>query len=279
VISRSAGNLDRAFAGLEVEKVAANALDGSAMREAVAGSGIVLDCVGLPADRMADHPKTARVIVDAAGEAGARCLHVSSFWSFLPVQRLPIDESHPRTGGNSYIEARREAEDVFLASGGAVVHLPDFFGPLVHTSTLQNPLVEAAAGKKMSWIGGADTERESIYVPDAMRMVADLAMRDDAYGQGWVFPGSGPLSANRTAEIVGEHLGRTVEVRSAPPWLLRILGLFSSDLRAFLPMVPHYVRPISYDPSKLRGLLGEFAITRYEEAIPATLNWIAAGGS
>jgi len=35
------------------------------------------------------------------------------------------------------------------------------------------------------------------------------------------------------------------------------------------------VRPVRYDTSKLRGLLGEVKTTPFEEAIPATLGWIA----
>jgi len=119
---------------------------------------------------------------------------------------------------------------------------------------------------------------EVVFVPDAMRLVAELVARDEAYGQSWIFPGSGPLSADRAARIAGEHLGRRVKIRSAPVWMLRVLGLFSADIRAFMPMVPHYARPISYDASKLRRVLGDPAVTRYEEAIPATLDWIAADG-
>jgi nucleoside-diphosphate-sugar epimerase len=274
-ISRSIANLERSFSGVDVELAAADALDEVATRKAIEGCGVVVDCVGLPADRMSDHPSTARTLATAARDAGARCVHVSSTWSFLPVGSLPLDETHPRQGGNRYIELRREAEDILRGAGAAIVHLPDFFGPRVHMSTLQNPLAEAVAGKATNWIGRADTERDYVFVPDAMRVVTRLIDRDEAYGQSWIIPGSGPISPTRVAKIAGEHLHSTVKVRAAAPWLLKLLGLFSADLRAFLPMVPHYARPIRYDASKLEGLLGRPAITPYESAIPATLDWIA----
>jgi hypothetical protein len=64
---------------------------------------------------------------------------------------------------------------MMLVAGAAVVHLPDFFGPEVHTSTVQNALEEAISGKPVSWMGQSDTPREAAYVPDAMRIVANLA--------------------------------------------------------------------------------------------------------
>jgi len=276
VVSRSRSRLERAFGDLEVEIAEADALDSEAIRRAVDGCELVVDCVGLPADRMDDHPRVARNLTEAVRAVAARCLQVSSYWAFLPTEQEVIDESHPRVAGNAYVRARREAEDVFLAAGAAVAHLPDFFGPEVHTSTVQNALRQAAAGEAMQWIGSAETERDAVYVPDAMRLVADLSEHEAAYGDDWGLPGSGPISAQRLAELVGAHLGRTVKVHAAPPWFLKVMGVFSAELRAFLPMVPHYASPIAYDTSKLQGLLGPAETTPYDEAIPATLDWLRA---
>ncbi len=273
-VSRSAEKLRRCFPEDDVENVPGDALDGAALRDVVRGCSVVVDCIGLPAERMNDHPATARNVARAARREGARCLQVSSFWSYLPLRELPLTEAHPRRGGNGYIRARREAEDVMLAEGAAVVHLPDFFGPFVHTSTMQRNLEEAAAGKTMNCLGPADTVREYVYVPDAMSAVADLIGIDAAYGHPWIVPGSGPLSGVRAARLAGEHLGRTVNARGAAAWLLKTLSLVSSDLRAFRPMIDHYARPIRYDAARLEGLLGAVANTPYEDAIPATLDWL-----
>jgi hypothetical protein len=80
-----------------------------------------------------------------------------------------MNESHPRIGGPPWVRYRREAEDVLCTAGAAILHLPDFYGPRVHVSTLQNALNEAASGKTVNWLGRTDVQREYIYVPDAMR--------------------------------------------------------------------------------------------------------------
>lgn len=260
------------LAGMEV--AAADALDADATRAAVDGCDLVVDCIGLPAERMADHPHTARVVSRAAADAGARCLQVSSYWSFLPHRGEVVNESHPRHGGHEWFRLRREAEDVMLEAGAAVVHLPDFFGPHVHTSSVQAALEQAAAGEPVQWLGGADTAREAAFVPDSMGIVVELAERDEAYGTDWAIPGSGALTAHRLAEIAGHHLGHDVAVKAAPGWLLKLVSLVHPQLRAIRPLIPHYVKPVRYDTSKLRGLLGEVTTTPFEEAIPATLAWI-----
>jgi nucleoside-diphosphate-sugar epimerase len=203
---------------------------------------------------------------------------VSSYWAYLPFRRLPVDESHPREGGNAYIQARRAAEDILAAAGAAIVHLPDFFGPFVHISMLQQPLADAANGRVMNWVGSPRLAREYIFVPDAMRLVAALARRAEAYGQHWAFPGAGPLTGPEAAAIASAHLGRRVKLRTAGSVLLRLVSLFNRDLRDFLPMVPHYLRPMRYDGGKLARLLGEPELTPYDEAIPQTLDWLRASG-
>ena len=166
---------------------------------------------------------------------------------------------------------RREAEDILRSAGGAVIHLPDFFGPGVHTSTLQLGLIDAVRGKAMNWIGPASVERDYIYVPDAMRVVAELLTRKEAYGDDWIVPGSGPVSALHLAGVIGRLLNREIRVRAAPSWVLRIVSIVNKDLRGFMQVVPDYVKPISFDGAKLDRLLGHMTRTPYEDALRATI--------
>jgi len=275
VVSRRIEHLERAFAGVDVERVAGDAVDAESITAAVTGCELVVDCIGLPPEHMADHPRTARNLVAAAAVAtpgGARLFQVSSYWAFFPHRGEVVDESHPRAGGHDWFRWRREAEDVLLAAGAAVVHLPDFFGPGVHTSSVQMALQEAVAGKPMSCIGSPDAGRETVFVPDAMRIAADLAARDEAYGTDWALPGNGVASPRDLARIAGAHLGREVKLRCVPPWLLRLLALVVPSLRPVVVLAPHYSRPVRYDTAKVRGLLGEVRLTPLDEALGRTLD-------
>jgi len=276
-IARGMDGLTRAFPEADLEKVAGNALDPTSLRAAVAGCDCVVDCIGLPGGRMADHPQIARSIAAVVAETGARCVQVSSYWCYMPIVSLPVSERHHREGGPVWAQLRREHEDILRDAGAAIVHLPDFFGPHVHVSTLQMPLRDAVAGKPMTWIGDADIERDYIYVPDAMRIVADLIGSEPAYGDDWVVPGSGPISARRVAGILTDILGQAVKIRAVGPFVLRLVSLFDRDLRGFLQVVPDYVKPIRYDGAKLEGLLGPTRRTSYEDGLAEVVRLIRQG--
>jgi nucleoside-diphosphate-sugar epimerase len=192
VIARSTDRLVRLFPETAVEKRPADVLDADATLRAIEGCDLVYDCIGLPGDQMHLHPVTARNIAAALRHTKARCVQVSSYWAYYPQVRTEMNESHPRIGGPPWVRYRREAEDVLCAAGAAILHLPDFYGPRVHVSTLQNALNEAASGKTVNWLGWADVQREYIYVPDAMRIAVEIGARTEALGDHWCLPGSGP---------------------------------------------------------------------------------------
>jgi uncharacterized protein YbjT (DUF2867 family) len=85
VISRRREHLKRVFAGLPVEIATADALDADSLARAVEGCDLVVDAIGLPPERMAEHPVTARNVASAAGATGARCLLVSSYCPSCPT--------------------------------------------------------------------------------------------------------------------------------------------------------------------------------------------------
>lgn len=274
VVARDEARLRRVFAGLPVDVRAVDVGTAEGAARAVDGCALVFDCVGLPSAQMDRHPVVARALAGALRTSEARCVQVSSYWSLLPVRRLPVDETHPREGGPPWVQWRREAEDILLAAGACVIQLPDFFGPEVHASTWQRALAQALRGKPMDTIAAADVERDGIYVPDAMRVALEIAEKPAAFGERWIVPGSGPMSARALADLCGEVLGRRVRVRSAGPAMLWIASRFDRELRAFLPMVPLYSQPIAFDGTKLASLIGEPRRTPWPEAVRATLDWL-----
>jgi nucleoside-diphosphate-sugar epimerase len=193
-----------------------------------------------------------------------------------PQVRTEMNEGHPRSGGPDWVRYRREAEDILCEAGAAILHLPDFYGPQVHVSTLQNALNEAASGKTVNWLGKTDVHREYVYVPDAMGIAAAIGARGEAFGSHWCLPGGGALSGQETADIAGRHLRRSVKLRSVGLTMLRIVSLFNKDLRGLLQVAPDYMKPVHYDARKLQGLLGSPQMTSYDAGISQTLAWIAS---
>lgn len=279
VVARSMDSLARLYSDRQIEKLPADMLDPHETLRAVEGCDLVYDCIGLPGDQMHLHPVTARNIADALAQTKARCVQVSSYWSYYPQVRASMDESHPRSGGPPWVRWRREAEDILCDADAAILHLPDFYGPQVHVSTLQNALMEAAQAKTVNWLGKTDTAREYVFVPDAMRIAAAIGARPEAAGNHWCLPGSGPLTGRQFAEFCTCALGRPVKLRSAGLMMLRIVSLFNKELRGLLQVAPEYMKPVSYHARKLEALLGRQAMTPYAAGIAATLQWIATNAN
>jgi len=277
VVARAMDKLSRLFPDTAIEKWAADVLDANATLRAVESCDLVYDCIGLPGDQMHLHPVTARNIAGALRHTKARCIQVSSYWAYYPQVRPALDENHPRIGGPPWARYRREAEDILCEAGAAILHLPDFYGPQVHASTLQIALNEMASGKTVNWLGKADVQREYIFVPDAMSIAAAIGAHAGAFGRHWCLPGAGPLSGRLAADIAGHHLGRLVKLRSAGMTMLRFVSLMNKDVRGFLQVAPNYVKQVRYDARKLQGLLGLVKMTSYDAGIGQTLAWIASG--
>jgi nucleoside-diphosphate-sugar epimerase len=276
VVARAMDKLSRLFPDAAIEKWAADVLDANATLRAVESCDLVYDCIGLPGDQMHLHPVTARNIAGALRHTKARCIQVSSYWAYYPQVRPALDENHPRIGGPPWARYRREAEDILCEAGAAILHLPDFYGPQVHASTLQIALNEMASGKTANWLGKADVQREYIFVPDAMCIAAAIGAHAGASGGHWCLPGAGPLSGRLAADIAGHHLGRLVKLRSAGMTTLRVVSLINKELRGFLQVAPNYMKQVRYDACKLQRLLGLVKTTSYDMGIGQTLAWIAS---
>ena len=274
VVSRHLERLERLFP--DDEHVTADVLDPEGVRRAIDGCDIVFHSVGFPGPQLHEHRAAAQHLAAALRGSAAKCVHISSFWSFMPLVGNPLDEKHPRQGGPDAARHRRAAEDTLRDAGAAIVNLPDFYGPYVHQSTLQQPLMDAANGKTMKWIGSTETEREYAFVPDAVRTILALAERQDAYGEHWLVPTAGPLNGRRAAEIANDVLVRKIKVRAVPPAALRMLALFDASLRGFTQVLPGYTKPLRYETLKIEGLLGPQPVTLYEEGIRTTLEWLRA---
>ncbi|MEE9560858.1 MAG: hypothetical protein V3V64_08710 [Acidiferrobacterales bacterium] len=156
-----------------------------------------------------------------------------------------------------------------------MVNLPDFYGPEVHTATLQQTLAQAVEGKTVNWVGSLDTAREHVYVPDAMKAVAQLAFHEEVYGKHWFVPGAGPISLRRVLDISEQRLGHRIPARASSAWTLRLLSLWVGGYARSCRWCLRTWTPFSFDGTKLCRLVGEPPLTPYERGIPKTMDWLA----
>ena len=279
VVGRDKEKLQSSFgADPLAEIVTWNPDDPASVRAAVRGMDTLIYLVGVPYNQFELHPILMQKTLDGAIEEGVeRVVLIGTVYPYgMPVSR-PVDESHPREPQTFKGKMRKQQEDILLSAHrdgkiqGAVLRLPDFFGPNVEKSLLHSLFQAAANGGTANLIGPIDTPHEYFYAPDAGGAVLALAAEPKAYGKWWNLGGPGVTTQRDLAAQVFSLAGRKPKQRVVGKTTLRIMGLFSPILRELVEMSYLQTDPVLLDDRALHSLLGEIHKTSYVDAIRATL--------
>jgi nucleoside-diphosphate-sugar epimerase len=200
-------------------------------------------------------------------------LLIGTVYPYGLAQTNPVREDHPRNPHTFKGCMRKEQEDLLLeadAAGkihGAVLRLPDFYGPGVDKSFLHSIFVAAASGGRAQVIGLLDKPHEYVFVPDVGPVVARLVDNPAAYGRVWHLAGPSTITTREVVNRAFALTGHKPKMIVAGKTTLRLMGLFNPLMREMVEMNYLQTDPLVLDDSALRGLLGEIRKTTYEEGI------------
>jgi nucleoside-diphosphate-sugar epimerase len=281
-IGRSRADLENAFGRDPLAEVATwNPDDEGSIRQALHGAGAVVHMVGVPYTDFQLHPVLMRRVLDAAtAEQVDRLLLIGTLYVFGPPQSERVTEDHPREPHTFKGCMRKEQEDLVLAAHATghirttVLRLPDFYGPGVESSLLNDLFIAARHKRRAKLIGPVDRPHEFVFVPDVGAVVVKLLDTPAAYGRAWNLGGAG---ATTQRELATMAFGGPPRLFVAGKNTLRLLGIFDPFLRELVEM--HYLMtdPLIVDDSALRNLLGDIRKTSYRDGVRLSL--VAAGGS
>jgi nucleoside-diphosphate-sugar epimerase len=286
VVGRSRPALAAAFGDdPRAEIVTWDPEDPASVRAAAHGVDTLIYMVGVDYWRFELHPRLLQATLDGAiAEGVPRVLLIGTVYPYGRPRSERVREDHPREPHTFKGRMRKAQEDLLLAAdrtgriAGAVLRLPDFYGPGVDKSFLHGAFAAAATGGVAHLIGPLDRPHEFVFVPDIGPVVIALARSPDAYGHVWHLAGAGVTTQAAIVAEIERQSGRPLRVRAAGRWLLRVLGLFDPMLREMVEM--HYLLtdPVLLDDSALQRLLGPVAKTPYAEGVRRTLAVQRGGG-
>jgi nucleoside-diphosphate-sugar epimerase len=286
VVGRSAASLESVFgADPLAEKTSWNPEDATSVRAAARGVDTLIYLVGVPYTEFRRHPVMMRQTLEGAiAEGVKRILLIGTVYPYGRAQANPVREDHPRQPHTYKGRMRKEQEELLLQAHrdgriqGAVLRLPDFYGPGVGLSFLDSLFKAAASGGRALMMGPIDRPHQFVFVPDVGPVALQLAQQAQAYGRVWHFAGSGTATPRELSERTFAVAGTRPRRRVITAGMLRLFGLFSPMMRELAEMHYLWSKPVVMDDSALQQLLGALQRTSYEEGIRQCLQAAAAAG-
>lgn len=244
VVGRSRQALEATFGSDPLAEIVTwNPDDPTSVRAAARGVDTVIYLVGVNYWQFELHPKLMEATLSGAiAEGVARFLLVGTVYPYGRARSNPVREDHPREPHTFKGRMRKAQEGLLLAADtagkikGAVLRLPDFYGPGVEKSFLHSAFVAAVNGGIADLVGPIDRPHEFVFVPDVGPVAVRLALTHEAYGRVWHFAGVGTTSQRALLQEIERQSGRPVRFRVAGKWILRILGLFNPLMREMVEM-------------------------------------------
>jgi len=265
------------------ETFAADLLNREKVFEAVKGSSVVFLLAGKRYRYKVwkkDWPLVMRHTIDACKAAGAKLVFFDNVYMYGKVDGLMTEETplHPSSRkGQVRAEIARMLMDEINSGGlkAMIARSADFYGPGTKVNSVTGQLVFERMKKKnkAQCLCDGGLPHSYTYTPDAARALFHLAGRDSAYGQVWHLPTATPApTAKEFVEKVSRYMQAPPGVQVLPTWMIRLIGLFVSEMGEFGEMLYQYQYPYHFDSSKFEKAF-DFRPTSYEEGIKSTAAW------
>ncbi len=239
----------------------------------------VFHCTNFPITVFERNVAAAQNVLDLAREQGIHVIYPSNVWVYGRPQSIPITEDHPKRPCSKLGEVKLRIDETCMdyfhkhQLPVTILHLPDFYGPYVLNSWMQGNYEAASHGKPMNMMGNIHKPHEFIYIDEAAKAMSSVFNEENAIGQYYNVPGYGSITLHDFSTYLYEAAGTSGSLRTAPPWLLRVMGLFNKELRAYLEMQYLFEEEILLDGSKIKEAVGYVPEVDYRTGTQRTMYW------
>jgi nucleoside-diphosphate-sugar epimerase len=234
---------------------------------AVAGSTVVYLLVGLKYDVKVWGELWPRIMsnaIEACKRANAKLVFFDNVYMYGKVVG-PMTEETPFNPCSRKGEIRAQIATTLLNEVKAgkltsmIARSADFYGPNAKTSVANLLVFERLAkGAKPSCLVSDSVPHSYTYTPDAGKSLALLADTDTAWNQTWHVPTAPkPPDGRAFIELVAKEFAVKPKYRILSRPLIRIGGLFDSDVRESYEMLYQSDSAYVFDSSKFTKAFGQ----------------------
>ncbi|MGG6313309.1 SDR family NAD(P)-dependent oxidoreductase [Paenibacillus macerans] len=216
-------------------------------------------------------------VMKAADRLGLKVVAVDGIYPYGRRTASQATEDHPKNPHTRKGKIRLSFEQMLFDKRWSnaqtlIARLPDYYGPTANRASYLGSTLEAiAAGKPAVFIGNMHTPREFVYLPDAAKMMVELAGRDEAYGQNWHIPGPGTISGRDIVRIARRAAGVSKPVIPLGKAGLSLIGLFEPVMKEIVEMLYLTEEPFVLSGTKYESLIGPIPATPFESGIAETI--------
>lgn len=266
------------------EIVAANLLNGEAIRKAVAGSDTVYLLAGIEYNHKVwkrDWPVIMQNVIDACKEAKAKLIFFDSVYPYGIPKGNVIGEDTPFAPRSKKGTIRAEIDTMLLNEmkksdlDVIIARAADFYGPRVTEKSAPGTLVfsRLKKGQTPQWLVNPNVKRSFTYTPDAAEAIYILSQHPGSFNQTWILPSAQPtLTGKQFVALAAKHMQGKTKPFVLPKWMLKMTGWFVPFMREMYEML--YQDEFGYvlDSSKFEKTFG-YSPTSYEEGVKETAKW------
>jgi nucleoside-diphosphate-sugar epimerase len=243
---------------------------------AVSGSKVVYLLVGLKYDVRVWRelwPRIMRNAIEACKRSGAKLIFFDNVYMYGKVTGRMTEET-PFNPCTKKGEIRAQIASALLDEikagnlNAMIARSADFYGPNARTS-VANVLVfdKFAKGAKAAWLVNDAVPHSYTYTPDAAKSLAMLANAESAWNQTWHVPTApDPPTGREFVQMVADEFGVVSQYRVLSRPLIKVAGLFDSDIRESYEMLYQSDSEYLFDSTKFSKAFG-FEPTSYPEGV------------
>lgn len=244
--------------------------------EAAGGADVIFQCANVKYQEMEEKLDfLGKSVMEAADTLGKKVVIVDGVYVY-GHQVMKGNETHPHQPHTKKGKIRVDFENLIFSeqykkAKPLIVRLPDYYGPTSQNSYLQPTLNGMAEDKTSIFIGNLKTAREYVYLPDAAKMIVNIAEVEDAYGENWNVPGSGLISGKEIIRIARQSTGNRKPVMPLRTNALRVIGLFDTFMKEIVEMMYLTEEGFILSGEKYEQRIGPVPTTSFQKGINDTL--------
>jgi nucleoside-diphosphate-sugar epimerase len=242
---------------------------------AMTGADATMFCVNPP---FATWLKTFRPLlacaIAAARRTNTRLVFPANVWIYGRgrADELVAESRAPSpTSQRGKLRAEMEQQ---IRTGGiryAMVRLPEFYGPSVVSLTAR-VFRAALDDRRALWPGPLGVAIELVYMPDAARVLVEVAVAGDCNAAMFHLPGV-RTTPRQLVELVYKAADRKPRAFGVPRWLLSTGSVLNATARGAADIGHLWTHPILLDGTKYAARFGAIPQTPLADAIATTLAW------